>query len=272
MIASLPMYWQPETAAAWRAVWADVQAASRAEGVDLPDLTPPENIPAPWTAHWLRDDLVLSQTCSLPLRTALRDRVSYVGTFDFGLGGPPGSYHSVLVTRDAAMPRSVDVLALNGTDSQSGYAAGCDALEGGGPETAFAQRAARLVETGGHRASLRAVAEGRADAAYLDAVSHRIAARLEPQAEKTQVAGRTPPTPGLPLITARHRDPAPLRAILRRVFAGAPAWRGAADLGGLRDFVVHDVQDYLALPLPPRPMVPLAPAAAAAGPAARQNG
>jgi ABC-type phosphate/phosphonate transport system substrate-binding protein len=253
MIASLPMYWQPETAGAWRAVWADVQAAGRADGLDLPDLTPPEAIPAPWTAHWLRDDLILSQTCSLPLRTALRGRVSYVGTFDFGLGGPPGSYHSVLVARTETVPDRIEVLALNGTDSQSGYAAGCDALEGGGPATAFARRAARYLETGSHRASLRAVAEGRADAAYLDAVSHRLAQRLEPEASRTRVVGRTPPTPGLPLITARHRDPAPLRATLRRVFDGAPDWRGAADIGGLRDFVVHDAQAYLAMPVPPAP-------------------
>ncbi|MGR3435070.1 MAG: hypothetical protein ACU0CO_09310, partial [Shimia sp.] len=87
-VASLPMYWRASTQAAWRRLWAHMQAR-----LPLPDLTPPEGLPADWYAHWRDPALVLSQTCGLPFRTALRGAVTYVGTPDFGLGGGVGSAH-----------------------------------------------------------------------------------------------------------------------------------------------------------------------------------
>lgn len=253
MIASLPMYWRAENAQAWRALWADVQECGRSRGLDLPELTPPEDIPEPWTGHWLRDDLILSQTCSMPLRTALRHRVTYVGTFDFGLDGPAGHYHSEFLThRPHHRPHGpVRALAVNGTDSQSGYVAGFEPLLDGGPETAYAGHARTPHLTGSHAASLRRVAEGQADACYLDAVTYRLCRTYDPWAGTPCHAGRTRSTPGLPLITAAGRDPAPLRAALRDVFASEPAWLGDPALGGLRGFVVLDPDAYLSLPVPP---------------------
>lgn len=247
MIASLPMYWRAENAEAWRAMWADVQAAGRGHGLNLPDLTAPEDIPQPWAQHWLQRDLILSQTCSMPLRTALRGQVTYVGTLDFGLNAPLGHYYSRFVTR--AHGDGCKRLAINGYDSQSGYAAGLEPLQGAGAETAFA-RTAKIEVTGSHRASLRAVAEGRADGAYLDAVTHRLCKRYDGFADVPVMAGKTDPTPGLPLITAKGQDPAPLRAALRDLFLSRPAWIGAADLGGLKDFVVLEEAAYLDLPIP----------------------
>jgi hypothetical protein len=122
MIASLPMYWRPENAAAWQAFWQIVQHEGRAHGLSLPDLTPPQDLPANWINHWLRPDLALSMTCGLPFRTTLRGRVAYVGTLGFGLQTQTGHYFSRVLTRFApGDPRRDDplhrVLAFNAPDS-----------------------------------------------------------------------------------------------------------------------------------------------------------
>lgn len=251
MIASLPMYWRAETAEAWQAFWTDLQAASRRNGLDLPPLTPPGQIAAPWTDHWLRRDLVLSQTCSLPLRTMLKGRVTYVGTFDFGLPGPPGSYHSHLVK--TAPDTEIRKLALNGKDSQSGFAAGFEPLPGGPAETAYAKLVQDHVVTGSHAAALKAVATGAADACYVDAVTFRLCRAFDPWVGTVFEAGQTRSTPGLPLITAQDNDPTPLRRALREVFGASPAWIGSPALGGLQGFVVWPEADYLTLPVPEPP-------------------
>lgn len=238
MIASLPMYWRPETAAHWRAFWAELQAAAPA--LDLPDLTAPEDIPTPWTAHWLRPDLALSMTCGLPFRSALKGRVTYVGTLDFGLGLPPGHYASTIVARPGAAPPYR--LAYNSADSQSGWAA---AQELDLPFTP-------ALETGAHAASLAAVAEGRADLACLDAISWRLLQRHDPNAARVTVLGQTRPTPGLPLVTAGGTDPAPLRAALATAVARFCP-RDPMEMGGPLAFHVLDEALYLAEPIPPAP-------------------
>lgn len=259
MIAALPMYWRDETAQAWRGFWRDVQQAwQQMDGMgtqaDLPPLTEPNDLPDDWTEHWCDPNLILSQTCSLPLRSALRDKVTYVGTFDFGLdtpdiAGPPGSYHSVFIGQPGGpvqTPPNPTRFAVNGFDSQSGWAA-APAAQGGA-----AQAQMRFVKTGSHAASLAAVAENRADGAALDAVTWRILQRHDPKAQHVRVTGHSAPTPGLPMITAQGSDPAPLRAALTQACASS-AWMGHPDLGGMQGFVVLDPDAYLQLPLPDPP-------------------
>ncbi|HSO47293.1 MAG TPA: PhnD/SsuA/transferrin family substrate-binding protein, partial [Rhizobiaceae bacterium] len=62
--------------------------------------------------------------------------------------------------------------------------------------------ASRFLSTGGHRASIKAVAEGRAQLAAIDAQSWRLATAHEPAAREVHVSGRSSNVPGLPLITA----------------------------------------------------------------------
>lgn len=250
MIASLPMYWRPENAGLWRDFWRCVQARGRNHGLNLPDLTPPEDIAAPWTDHWLSPDLVLSQTCGLPFRAALKGKVRYVGTLDFGLDGKPGDYHSRLIARPDFDGQTPCRLAYNAADSQSGWAARFDT----GPDTPHLS-VSDIVETGSHAASLAAVAEGRADAAYIDAVTWRILKRVEPNAKRVRAVGRTSPAPGLPLITAKHIDPEPLRLTLRDAIA-EHAFADPTLVGGLRGFVVIPEAAYYALPVPPAPGQP----------------
>lgn len=257
MIASLPMYWRAANAHLWQEFWRHVQVAARPHGLTLPDLTAPADIPTPWRDHWLRPDLMLSMTCGLPLRSALRGRVTYVGTLGFGLKAPPGQYFSRVVTSkaryDAARKRQLPgwpdapVLAYNAADSQSGWAVTqlpppfVQPLTFGG-----------FVETGSHEGSVRAVIEGRADIAYIDAVTWRILKRDGIDAGQLQLLGQSASTPALPLITALGNDPAPLRAALHdAVLAFSP--KDPLPMGGPLSLHILEEDAYLSLPLPAPP-------------------
>lgn len=244
--ASLPMYWRAETRDAWQAFWRLVQEAAGHHGEDLPPLTAPEDLPSDWATHWTDPGLRLSMTCGLPFRTALRDRVGYVGTLDFGLDGPAGHYHSVVIARPGPLPQAPR-LAYNSADSQSGWAAWQLTRPADLPE------AADWLATGGHAASLAAVAEGRADLACLDAVTWRLLHRHDPRAAEVRVLAQTAPTPGLPLICAKDRDPAPLRDALHRALEALPPETARIMGGAPLTLAVLTPQDYFAVPNPAPP-------------------
>jgi hypothetical protein len=245
VIASLPMYWRAENAGHWRLFWEAVQRAADEEGLDLPPLTQPAALPAPWTDHWLDRRLALSMTCGLPFRTVMRNRVTYVGTLDFAVATPAGHYRSVVIARPALPEGGAPVLAVNGGDSQSGWAA-AQGIAGLAGASAFGG----YRVTGAHAASLAAVAEGRADMACLDAVTWRMLRRFDPAAGAVRVLGETAPTPGLPLITAAGTDPAPLRRALATATAVFRPDDPAA-MGGALRFHVLDPAMYHAVPVPP---------------------
>lgn len=201
MIAALPMYDWPEVRAATDRLWSLIRERLRASGFPAPEaLCRPDD---PWS-HWRDPALLLSQTCGLPYAARLASAVSLVGAPSYDLPGcPPGFYRSeILVRRDDPV---ADVGALkgrrfacNGWESQSGRAAFAAAFRA--PEAHFRD----VLLTGAHRASIRAVAEGRSDAASIDAVSWRLAKAHEPAAARLRVLASTPSTPGLPLITAKR--------------------------------------------------------------------
>lgn len=249
MIASLAMYDFGPLMAANDRLWVGVRDHLRAQGIAAPDaLTRGEA--AYWPA-WESPDLILSQTCGYPFRARLHDRVTYVGTPDYGVEGcAPGHYRSVFIARAGdARAGMADFdgarFAYNEGLSQSGWAA---------PQIHAAKLGLRLppaLQTGGHRLSALAVAEGRADIAALDAVTFAHLQALDPIAARLKVVGLTDPTPGLPLITATGRDPAP-------IFAAVSAAIAALDPGDratlrLRGIVRIPVDSYLAVPNPPSP-------------------
>ena len=241
MIAALPMYDRPELRAETDALWSAIRDALRARDIDAPDhLTRDRNL---WEV-WQSPDLILAQTCGLPYRTRLHTRVTLVATPDYGLPDcPPGHYRSVILARDASLPERPRV-ALNDPLSQSGWAA----LHGWAEARALPLGPVTL--TGSHAASARAVAAGRADLAAIDAQTWRQLIRFDGADPALEIA-RTPPTPGLPLITALGRDPAPIRAALAQVLASLPpATRAALDLHG---FATLDAKAYRAIPIPPNP-------------------
>ena len=67
--------------------------------------------------------------------------------------------------------------------------------------------------TGSHRASIAAVAEGKADVCAVDCRSWKIAQRYEPASAAVRVVGWTGLRKGLPMIASRHLAPAVLKAV-----------------------------------------------------------
>jgi ABC-type phosphate/phosphonate transport system substrate-binding protein len=90
-------------------------------------------------------------------------------------------------------------LAFNAPDSMSGYLALQRDLEAQGSGLHIFSE---TIQTGGHRASIRAVAEGRADVAAIDAKTWCLAQRFEPAARELAVVGWTGKRMGLPFVTA----------------------------------------------------------------------
>lgn len=245
MIACLPMYDWDEVRPATDRLWALIRDHLRARGLEAPDTLHR----GPRWNDWRAPDVILSQTCGFPYRTALHDHVRLVGTPDYGLPDtPPGHYYSELVVRRDAGGDWGDflgkVLAINGYDSQSGWAA---------PQNhaaAYGETFTHHLVTGAHRASACAVADGQADIAAIDAVTWRLLARHQPDlATRLRVIARTDPTPGLPLITAAGNDPVALAGSVRAALADMDEQDRMAL--GLRDLVQIPAAAYLAVRTPP---------------------
>ncbi len=249
MIALLPMYDRPETAAAndafWQAVRAELGRGPEQLSRDL-DL---------WQA-WRSPELLLAQTCGLPYRARLYGDVELVATPDYGLPGcPEGHFNSVLIARaDQKGTRFSSFagsrFAYNDPLSQSGWAAAMmrmrkdDILPG------------ELVETGSHRASALAVAEGRADFATIDALSFQMLQDYEPELiEQLCELERTEPTPALPFITALGENVAAIFAALQAGLAALS--QDHRDALHLKKIVYLSPSDYLAVPTPPGPTLVL---------------
>ena len=104
----------------------------------------------------------------------------------------------------------------------------------------------KTIETGTHRASLRALAGDLADVCTVDAVCWSLAIRHDAAiTNRLRLIGQTPMTPGLPLICAISRTDSEVAAI-REALAEAitedidPAARSALMLDGLEILPEHD--------------------------------
>lgn len=240
MIANLMMYQRPQLVEAHARYWALIRKQLADAGMDSPETLSQD---AEEFFVWKHSDLVLSQTCGMPYRTWLHDKVQLVGTPDYGLAGcPAGYYRSAIVVRADDTRTDVSafkdaVFAYNQTFSQSGYAAPFWHLLPGG--FWFENR----LHTEQHLESARAVAAGRADIASLDAVTWRNIEAFEPFARDLRVLTWTEPTPGLPLITALGND----ANLIFKAVKGAIAELDAQDISllGIRGIVKISKQDYL---------------------------
>lgn len=243
------MYDWPEVRGAHDALWAAIAKRLAALGVGAPATLDRER---PADDVWLDPGLVLSQTCGWPFSTRLLEKVRIVATPVYEVEGCAGPlYSSIIVTRrDERAKQLADFrglrFAVNTRDSLSGYVALAAALREAGVDLA----GIAWVDTGSHRASVRAVADGQADVAAIDAVCWAFAEKFEGEAvRRLSVLCRTPLRPGLPLITAGSRSDGEL-ALLQGVLQDALASdetreaRNALSLSGTA--VVAD-SDYLAL-------------------------
>lgn len=216
MIASLAMYDRPQTAAATDRFWGLIRENLRQSGIDAPDRLERD---APFWEVWQAPDLVFSQTCGRPYRLRLHDQVQLVGTPDYGLKDcPQGHYRSAFICR-ARDPRTElpdfrdACFAFNDDMSQSGWAAAQVHAAGLGFQFGV------CLETGGHVASARSVADGRADIAALDAMSWELIKRYEDCAGDLRVLGWSAPTPGLPYITGSNMDAGKVSAAVTAAIA-----------------------------------------------------
>lgn len=228
LIASLPMYDWPEVRGEMDLLWQEIATHLRLQGIRAPKALKRSG---DYRASWLRPELLLSQTCGFPYVTRLRGKVQLVATPCYGVDGCDGSNYTsfVIVRRGCGLTSLADLgaatAAISAAESQSGHWALRAALAADrrtvGP--------ARAVLSGGHRASLRMVAECRADVAAIDAVCWTMAKRHEREAvRKLTVIAQSPAAPSLPFITALATSKATLaalRAALIAVITGAQSAR-----------------------------------------------
>lgn len=213
-VATLPMYDWPEVADATDALWAELRSALGTAGFDAPETLARPDDPEPL---WRDPNLLLGQTCGLPFALGMCGDADLVATPCHAAEGCDGPlYRSALIVRRDGPARHLASLhgrraAINARNSYSGFATfGATIAKAAGKKPCFGE----IVETGGHRASVLAVAEGRADIAAIDCVAWAFARRHDPDhAAALRVLGWTGPAPGLPLITAGGRPDDERRAL-----------------------------------------------------------
>ncbi len=205
-LASLSMYVDPPplkeaTAALWRYIRDYLRQETSLSGI------PGElDHSLPYDEAWLHPDLILAQTCGYPYAKRLRGAVRLVATPIYDLPGCDGPLmRSFIVVREDATARSLADLrglraAVNNHESNSGsnlFRAGIAPLAEGG------RFFSEVIETGGHGASLAAVAASRADATAIDCVTYGNIRRFSPQRlARLRILAETASGPGLPFITS----------------------------------------------------------------------
>jgi ABC-type phosphate/phosphonate transport system substrate-binding protein len=223
MIATLPMYDWPQLRSSTDAWWAGLARHLRAAGIDAPDRLTRSDAP---DMQWRRPDLVVSQTCGLPLVHAFKDQLEVLATPVYAAEGCRGPHYSslIVVANEAGITRLEDLkgatAAYNAADSLSGHLALRCVFA---PLSRNGRFFGRLVETGSHVDSMRLVSERQADVAAIDCVSHELARRHLPEVvSRLAVIGRGPSAPALPYVTAAGRPPDEV-ARLRRALAATAA-------------------------------------------------
>lgn len=205
-----------------------------------PASLPPDELDL--AALWRHPRLLVSMACWGPLSEGLGAHVRVVGQsrYDGIEGGKAEEYSSVIVMRrDAGTPNGEEIarpvpapkdgrpllpldglrgrrFAFNAHDSMSGLIALRRDLIGIGAipdEAAFLGFWSEMLQTGGHRDSVRAVARGLADVAAVDCRSWALALKFEPAAKRLAPAGWTGRSRGLPFISAGATQEPVLRVL-----------------------------------------------------------
>lgn len=167
---------------------------------------------------WVHPKLLFGQACWGPMELGLGEHVQVAGQPDYSNveGGQGAFYSSVIVMRadgghvsspaDGQALLPLDLIrgkrfTYNSLDSMSGsIALGRDIEAVGESRDIFSER----IQSGGHRSSIIAVAQEKADVATIDCLSWALAQRFEPAAKGVAVVGWTALRKGLPYICSRH--------------------------------------------------------------------
>ena len=242
-LAQLPMYDWPEIATATDALWGAIRDAFNQRDIRAPT-TLDRSLPREQV--WLSKQLLLGQTCGLPLVQTLGKRVKVLGSFAYQGISPAGEYHSVIIARadngkDLASLQGKRV-AINGADSYSG----CLALKCAvAPFTLGDGFFSEVLVTGSHRESIRAVANGSADTAAIDCVNWQLAKHHDAAAKTLDIIAHTPSRPGLPLITSGSKTQAELDLMRKALVSAVENLdENSREVTGIRSFQPLDDTAY----------------------------
>ena len=202
-LASLPMYCEDEVRPATERWWAGLARHLRDRGVEgVPEtLTWPDD----YQGHWRSPGLLFSQTCGYPYVNVLGSAVKLIATPSYDAPGcEPARYGAhVIVGMDSSAQSVTDLrgsrLAANGTGSYSGYHVWRRMLPAGDDPPSFF---GEIVASGSHRASIRLVAAGEADACAVDCVTHALVSdRAADELRGTRILASSPTAPAMPYVT-----------------------------------------------------------------------
>ncbi|WP_320199660.1 phosphate/phosphite/phosphonate ABC transporter substrate-binding protein [Agrobacterium sp. rho-13.3] len=249
--ASLAMYVSPpQVAEATQAFWVALGARIRAKGLEAP-LALDETIH--YDEAWLQPDLLFGQTCGYPYVQRLRGKVQLVATPVYGLPGCDGALKcSFIIVNAKSKFGSIEDLrgsraAINEPGSNSGHNLFRHFIA---PHAIDGRFFSSVIETGGHRPSIDAIASGEADVASIDCVTFGNTLRFDPdRIAGVRILAQTAKGPGLPFITAAS-TPAEELAILRQVLVETiadPQNAHICDRLSLRGISLLDDADYEAL-------------------------
>jgi hypothetical protein len=250
---SLPMYDFVELRDAYDELWTAIRRRLADAGIDAPpELTHDDDVVALWNSPRLG----ISQACGWPIVSDLVGVAVPFGTFVFDAPGVEGPRYRMRITVAGGDSASTvaggdsastvadyrhQMAAVNSADSLSGR---LSLLAAGGAQRDWP---GGTLYTGAHVESIRALREGRAAIASLDAVTLAILSRYRPDdVTGLRVIAEGPLVGGLPLIVPAGTDSATI-ATIRAAFhtaVHADETRDASAALGLVDFVPVDIDHY----------------------------
>lgn len=215
--ASLAMYVSPPPVErATQLFWEALGKRLRGYRLDAPEALDGD---ISYDEAWLRPDLLFGQTCGYPYVQHLRGKVQLVASPVYGLPGCEGPLKcSFIIVNAKSTVTAVEELrgsraAINEPGSNSGYNLFRHFIA---PHAVEGRFFSSVIETGGHRASIDAVARGEADIAAIDCITFGNTLRFDPERiAGVRILAETARGPGLPFITSAS-TPAKDLIILRR--------------------------------------------------------
>ncbi|MBV8776527.1 MAG: PhnD/SsuA/transferrin family substrate-binding protein [Alphaproteobacteria bacterium] len=243
------MYNLPEMRAANGRFWEALRGLLIEAGLqNVPEKLSFERGPVP---QRLEAELLFSQTCGYPLETVFKGQAIRLGAPLYDVPGctmsQQGPTHRAffLVRADSPVQTLADlkgtVFLLNSPVSNSGMNLPRRALAGIVGSNRFFSR---VVETGGHPASLDCLIQGSGDVASIDCVTYAFWKHHRPEAAaQVRILAQTPVSPAIPFVTSATTPPATVDLLRRALRAVASEPRYARVRTDLKIAGIADVPD-----------------------------
>lgn len=238
----------PPLAEATAVLWNFLSEALKRAGLDEVPVTLDDAVD--YHQAWTRPDLLLAQTCGFPYVKHLRGKVRLVATpvYDHPGCDGPSMLSFIVVAKNSAV-QSLENLrgtraAINQPDSNSGSNLFRAAIA---PLARNGRFFSSVIETGGHRNSIAAISDGKADVAAIDCITYGNVLRFDPASlAGVRILAETANGPGLPFITradVSDVEVALMRQALQRAIV-EPSLATARDVLRLKGFAVLADADY----------------------------